>query len=526
MSPSRTLAVWCPDWPVVAACAEAGVGTRAPAAVFRANLVTAGNAAARRYGIRRGMRRRDAQGRCPEVAVLPDDPDRDARAFEQVLTTIEALRPGVAAVRPGLAALPVPAAYYGGEAPAAAVLIEALVAEGVRDCRTGVADDLFTAEQAARTAPRQECVVVAPGGSPGFVGPLAVEVLEGMLEEGEETTQLVGLLRRLGVRTLADLARLPARDVHQRFGPLGARVHRLAGGTDAQLPVLREPPPDLVREVAFEPPLETVEAVCFSLRRTAEAFVEQIATRQLVCTRVRVEVECEASIGTTYAERSWAHVRWFGPGDLIDRVRWQLGAASTQGLGSPVSLVRLVPETVEPGFGEGLWGGAEELVDRQVAKVRALLGHDGVVVPVLQGGRSPADRQRLVPWGDRAPGGRDRALPWPGSIPGPAPSVVLAEPWPAVVEDAAGRVAVVSERGVMSGEPTRFRAREGEAWQTVAAWAGPWPVDELWWEPDPSHAETRRVARFQVVGADGRAWLMSCTMTSGDGRWWTEAGYE
>ena len=37
------------------------------------------------------------------------------------------------------------------------------------------------------------------------------------------------------------------------------------------------------------------------------------------------------------------------------------------------------------------------------------------------------------------------------------------------------------------------------------AWAGPWPVDESWWAEGEG-----RSSRFQVVGADGRAWLMVC----------------
>jgi protein ImuB len=54
--------------------------------------------------------------------------------------------------------------------------------------------------------------------------------------------------------------------------------------------------------------------------------------------------------------------------------------------------------------------------------------------------------------------------------------------------------------------------------QRVVAWAGPWPVEERWWNPD----STRRLARFQLVGADGNAWLLLVE----DGRWWTEARYD
>ena len=49
------------------------------------------------------------------------------------------------------------------------------------------------------------------------------------------------------------------------------------------------------------------------------------------------------------------------------------------------------------------------------------------------------------------------------------------------------------------------------------AWAGPWPVDEQWWD----EAAARRIARFQVVGVDGSAWLMVVE----DGRYTGELSY-
>jgi protein ImuB len=54
--------------------------------------------------------------------------------------------------------------------------------------------------------------------------------------------------------------------------------------------------------------------------------------------------------------------------------------------------------------------------------------------------------------------------------------------------------------------------------QAVAGWAGPWLVDERWWDT----ANHRRRARFQVLTAEGRALLLSVE----EGRWWLEATYD
>ncbi|MBS2938407.1 DNA polymerase Y family protein [Nocardioides sp. J2M5] len=525
----RVMVVWCPDWSVVAALDEAGRSLRAPAAVLAANVVEVCNGPARAEGVRRGHRRRDAQSRCPELLLLPANPDRDARAFEPVLATVEDLRPGVAALRPGLLAVRAPGSWYGSETDAAATTCQAIVETGVWDVRIGIADDLFTAEQAARTADVQSWSVVPDGGSAAFLRGLPVQVLQ---DDGPRGRELVGLLQRLGLRTLGDLADLPGDAVEHRLGAYGATVRRRARGEDRALFAARTPPPDLEAEVPFEPPLESVEAITFSVRTTTERFVEQLARHQLVATAVRVEAWAD---GVVCSSRAWLHPRHFTARDLVDRVHWQLQSAGTVegsvgalrarkdsgAVRAPVERVRFVPEVVEPAaaHGEALWGTAsDDLVERGVARVQGMVGFESVRRPVLQGGRSPAARQALVPWGERPVDLRPLDRPWPGRVPGPAPVRVFAAPPAAEVVDDAGHLVAVTDRGVVSGEPRRFRVAGGVLpWQPVTAWAGPWPTDEGWWSGGAGPT-----ARFQVVGADGRAWLL---VRSPEG-WSLEAAYD
>lgn len=138
----RMMTLWCPDWPVSAATAEAGLPIEDPAAVLAGNVVIACNDAARADRVHRGMRRRDAQARCPELTLLADCPERDARCFEPVLNMVEELCAQVAPIRPGLLALASPARYYGDDRAAAGVLIEHLATIGVLEVRCGSADDL------------------------------------------------------------------------------------------------------------------------------------------------------------------------------------------------------------------------------------------------------------------------------------------------------------------------------------------------------------------------------------------------
>lgn len=547
----RVLVAWCPDWSVTAGLfelAETGdpgsegrASSNQPAAVLSNNVVEVCNTAARAEGVRRGQRRRDAQARCPELVLLPANPERDARYFEPVLATVEELRPGVAPIRPGLLAVPAPGRYFGGEPHAAAIVAQRLVETGVWDCRLGVADDLFTAEQAARQALVQDCVVVPPGRSAPFVQALPVRVLADLTDGGAhgsaEGRELADLLRRLGLTTLGDFARLSAAEVSNRFGGFGLSVWQRARGGAPTALGSRTPPPELACEVGFEPPLESAEAVCFSVRTTAERFVQGLAGRQLVAVAVRIEAEAD---GVVTSARTWLHPRCFTSRDLVDRVHWQL-QAGTAGSGlrsrrdsgavrAAIERVRFLPETVEAAadHADGLWGGgADEQVTRGVARVQAMIGFDAVRSPVLQGGRSVADRQASIPWGERPVGLRPVDRPWPGRIPGPAPARVFSPPLLADVVDEAGRTVAVTERGVVTGELWRYRIDAApdmavRRWTPVSSWAGPWPVDEAWWLSTETSGSSGRSARFQVVGVDGRAWLLVWRAAG----WEVEAGYD
>src|SRR5205085_8529822 len=103
---------WCPDWPVTAA----GFGAEEPVAVVFANRVVACSAAARAGGVRRGLRRRQAEARCAGLMVTQHDPDGDARAYEPVVAAVEVFCPRLEIVRPGVCSVATlgPSRSFGG----------------------------------------------------------------------------------------------------------------------------------------------------------------------------------------------------------------------------------------------------------------------------------------------------------------------------------------------------------------------------------------------------------------------------
>ena len=520
-APVRSLVVWVPDWPVVALTrdGQSPPDPSLPIAVIEKGAVISCSASARAEGVRRGQRRRDAQARCPDVLIVDADPVRDQRVFAPLIARLEHLAPGVQQLAPGLCALRArgPSRYYGGEGAAATALAGALVEEGVVDVRAGVSDGPFTAEQAARAATRAEDPVriVPPGAAAAFLASLPVSQLD--------DPAIVDLLARLGVQTLGQLAALPPERLVERFGPRGARLHALAAGADSNPVTPRTPPPELHREIAFEPPLELAEQVAFGTRMAAEKFISGLGAVDLVCTELRVIVTGERG---ERSSRVWLHPGAFDAAGVVDRVRWQL---AEQALRSAVALVRLEPERVDAAAHHvrGLFGsGPEERVHHALSRVQAMIGHRGVVTPAVGGGRWLLERQVLVPWGDVAEGatgagGRRSAVatagrPWPGSLPDPLPATVFAEPLPLAVVDAEGDMVAVDSRGEPTATPARLELA-GRS-RTIQTWAGPWPVIERGWD----QVRARHAHRFQVVDSAQTAWLLVCEA----GVWHAEGRYD
>ncbi|MFT4030764.1 MAG: DNA polymerase Y family protein, partial [Protaetiibacter sp.] len=404
---------------------------------------------------------------------------------------------------------------YGGELAAARTVIGVAEGAGAAAARAGIADGLFAAELAARRpghgsvpgAAADAVYIVAAGASAAFLAPLPVAAL------GDP--ELASLLPRLGIRTLGAFTRLAETDVAARFGPLGARLHVLARGDDARPATPRIPPRDIDAVVDFEAAVERVDELAFGVRAACGDFVRALLGERLVCTALRIELR---GANGESEERVWLHPRSFTAAEIVDRVRWQLQATET--LRSGVVRVRLSPEAVDPVHVHetGLWGaGPDERVHSVLSRVQGMVGHRGVLTPLLTGGRRPADRQMLVAWGDRAAPARPRAQPWPGALPDPPPATVYEVPRPLGVEDARGRPVTVDERGRVSAAPAVLVSQTGSR-RELSAWAGPWPLEERWWDP----ATARSVHRLQAVDTSGCAWLL---VQDGEG-WWAEGRYD
>jgi protein ImuB len=546
----RLVVVRCPDWSVVAA----GAAPDEPAAVLYANRVIARTPAAAVTGVRIGQRRREAHKTCPELRIIDHDPARDGREFEAAVRSVNEMVPRLETTEPGMLTFLAkgPARFFGGEHAMAlrvAGLISAAIAVGA-DHRwllgIGIADGRFTAGVAANDSALhsvrradQQPTIIDPGraATSAFLAPLSVATLR---DVGGLSAELIDLLNRLGVHTLGALAALPGPDVLARFGAPGAFAHRIAGGGDDRPPGTATAPPDLLVARTFDDPVRMLDPLVFTAKQLAQELHELLAANGRVCTRLAVLAETE------HGERS-EHL-WYRPHGLsataiVERVRWQLdgwmrspaagsgtgSAAHSTGLTGGVVLLRLTPDEVRSDDGSqlGFWGGrteADEWAVRAVSRVAALVGEQLVLVPSWRGGRLPGDAYEWVPV-DRIDLGPDGTaeerlavadVPWQGQLPAPSPATVLEEAMSAEVLDATGEAVWVNGRGVLNAVPDSV-AINGRAPTPITAWAGPWPLDERWWD---SQAH-RRLARFQLTTERGTALLAIVE----NQQWWITAIY-
>jgi protein ImuB len=504
--------------------------------------------------------------------IVPDDPERDIRWFEPVARSIGELVPLVDLETPGsvLLATRGPSRYVGGD-DALAERLAQLAADGVaRICQgsstardmspldpadvmsvgggfgVGIADGRLASTLAARASARSGRSVVVDGGAAAtaaFLAPFPVRVLATV---GGCDPDVVDLLERLGLRHLGDVAALSVEHLFDRFAATGVAIHRLATGTDDASPRAASPPADLSVVQTFEEPVGQLDPLIFAAKRLVDELSASLQDQSCVCTRILVEAETDHAEST---RRVWYRAEGMDAGALLDRVRWQLDGWINADTGptAGVVLLRLAPTQVrrDSGVQEGFWGGrsrADDNAVRAVTRVLGLLGSDSVTMAHHRGGRDPWQVYELVPFPEsrnpesrnpesRNPESRNPesryhesryhesqlAAPWPGSLPLPAPALTLHDPESISVLDVDGRLVSVDGRGLVSAAPTTL-VRSSRSYR-ITAWAGPWPVDERWWE-----ARARRSARFQLVieSSDGpKASLVEITA----GTWWLTGDY-
>jgi protein ImuB len=211
----------------------------------REQVVGEVSAPAEAFGVVRGMRLGEAMTRCPGLRLIPPDPEGVRSLWGDVLDRLEAIGAEVESDRAGAAFFEAAGLHglHGGELSGVLGAAGRALGPGAR---FGAGPSRFAAHAAAlQVRPRRgrRAHVVAESAVGDFLAPLPV----GLLRTRLELEALPETLERLGIRTLGEVAALPARAVAERFGHPGLLAHDLANGRDLPLEPRRPPEPVLER---------------------------------------------------------------------------------------------------------------------------------------------------------------------------------------------------------------------------------------------------------------------------------------
>jgi DNA polymerase-4/protein ImuB len=213
-------------------------------------------------GVRAGLGLREAVALCPEAIVLSPHPVRENAAAERIVAGLELLSPAVEidATTPGCYFVDLMGLERQlGPAGVAAERLLATMPALLRP-RAGVAANKFTARVAAHRAAPGAVQIVTPDATRTFLATAPVSLLPLPPDKRRR-------LERLGMRTLGDLADLPASAVQARFGAEGRCAWELAWGNDRE-PVRARPQPATVTESLVLPaPVASREMLLIAVTR-------------------------------------------------------------------------------------------------------------------------------------------------------------------------------------------------------------------------------------------------------------------
>ena len=463
-----------------------------------------------RYGVQVGMRRRHAQALCPDIEIVAHEPNRDRSAFDTVVRTVNELVPLIEVSEPGLIVFAArgPSRYMGGDEPMALKIIDALKTSIAANSLVGVgvADSRLAANIAAHTSAVSSNesglfapYLVEPDKTSDWLAPQSVRVLSEFANINRET---ISLLERLGLNTLHDVCALGESVLAGRFGELGVELHRLSRGDEQHQLVVVAPPPEHLCVEKFDEPVCDQQVVVNSVQRMASAFTEYFSIHGTVCVRVIIAFESEDG---KRSERLWYRPQGLTASAIVESAKWQLEAwLVATGLANGLARVQLIADEVRADTARQLklWGGTTQTdvtATQAIGRLSELLGSSAVQIAKWQGGRDLLDSYELVSAThlqtiDSANSDKQSTVAkWRGALPTPSPSVVYNEPVQAQINDQHGKLLSVSARHELSASPVVVII--GTTSYKVISWAGPWPVEERWWDT----ARGRRLVRLQLV---------------------------
>jgi protein ImuB len=223
---------------------------------------------------------------------------------------------------------------------------------------------------------------------------------------------------------------------------------------------------------------------------------------------------------------------------ILESAKWQIESwLVNESIHIQITQVQLIADEVRTDTARQLklWGGVtqtDETATQAINRLTELLGSSSVQRVKWQGGRDLQDNYQLVAASqiqasNLAPeilmSATTQQSKWRGSLPAPSPSVVYSDLVVVQVTDKDKNLLRVSARHELSAEPAYLLINKTCC--KIISWAGPWPVEEKWWDITRS----RRLVRLQVVVEkilpDGSSQIQALLVALEHGEWSIAAIY-
>jgi len=434
--------------------------------------VVAATRRARKAGVRPGMSLPQTRALLPKLTARARDDSCEQAAQESLLEVAESFSPRIEDSHGGTIYLEIEGLqrHFPGNSPEedlAHALTVACDKAGL-PAWVGIASSKLAARVAAQMP--DSPTLVPAGEEAKFLAPLPLARLSP--ESG-----VLDTLRRWGIHSVGEMARLPKNEVASRLGDAGRKLHEMARALDTHPLVPYQPPPVFEEGLELEWPLVALEPFLFVARAALERLCRRLASRGLGCSRLELSMQLEPdghqrrSIALPAATRETK--------TLLTLLKLELEATPP---GAPVTNFTLIAHPDRPREAQlSLFGPTALSPDKlatTLARLFALLGPERVGSPRTVDGHLP-ERSALVEYQPPPP---PRLQHQHEKGRGLLSVRVLRPPLPLEVITSA-TVASAPPRGLQSliREGTEKRPRlQGR----VRIASGPWTIEEGWWFED------------------------------------------
>jgi len=417
---------------------------------------------------------------------------KEPGGVDDLLEIALAHSPRVEAGGPGLVYSDVAGLHrlWGDEGEIGRCLVQSAVDRGLQ-ARVGIAGSRIAALVAARQG--DDATIVEPGRDAEYLASAPLSLLD-------LSAEMAARLHTWGIRTLGELAALPAMALFERLGNEGLRLRRLARGEDSRPLQPWAPPPAF--EESIEPgwAVETLEPLGDLLAGLVERICERLARRGLLADQF--QWTCRLADRTVQDGSFTPAIPMNETAAVTTLLRASLESRPPRGAVEAITLlarpVRMAPAQ------ESLTGRSRpspRILAATLARLAALLGARQIGAAVLLDSYRP-DAVTIVPYPHppRSLSGREQ-----GEEDSPRAALALRRLRP----PCSARVTLTT------GRPVHVRSDRLTA--GIVASVGPWRASGDWWTARPwIHDE------WDVELGDGTL----CRLAHDGSTWWLEGIYD